>query len=82
MKELRIIQLGLVVVAFAALAAEAPDPASIVAAARDQIGKTVRYDASYRRLEVIHNIGAGVQEEDRLFEFKITGHYRIKQATN
>lgn len=26
---------------------------------------------------VIHNIGAGVQEEDRLFEFKITGHYRI-----
>lgn len=25
---------------------------------------------------VIHNIGAGVQEEDRLFEFKITGHYR------
>ena len=27
---------------------------------------------------VIHNIGSGVQEEDRLFEFKITGHYRIK----
>jgi uncharacterized protein YijF (DUF1287 family) len=27
---------------------------------------------------VIHDIGAGVQEEDRLFEFKITGHYRIK----
>ena len=27
---------------------------------------------------VIHNIGAGVQEEDRLFEFRITGHYRIK----
>lgn len=26
---------------------------------------------------VIHNIGAGVQEEDRLFEFEITGHYRI-----
>jgi len=26
---------------------------------------------------VIHNIGAGVQEEDLLFEFKITGHYRI-----
>jgi len=26
---------------------------------------------------VIHNIGAGVQEEDRLFEFKHTGHYRI-----
>ena len=27
---------------------------------------------------VIHNIGAGTQEEDRLFEFPITGHYRIK----
>ncbi len=26
---------------------------------------------------VIHNIGAGVQEEDRLFEFRISGHYRI-----
>jgi uncharacterized protein len=26
---------------------------------------------------IIHNIGAGVKEEDRLFEFKITGHYRI-----
>lgn len=29
---------------------------------------------------IIHNIGAGVQEEDRLFEFKITGHYRIKES--
>lgn len=26
---------------------------------------------------VIHNIGMGVREEDRLFEFKMTGHYRI-----
>ena len=26
---------------------------------------------------VIHNIGAGVREEDRLFEFEHTGHYRI-----
>ena len=26
---------------------------------------------------IIHNIGAGVQEEDRLFEFKLTGHYRM-----
>ena len=26
---------------------------------------------------VIHNIGVGTQEEDRLFEFKITGHYRL-----
>jgi len=28
---------------------------------------------------VIHNIGGGTKEEDRLFEFKLTGHYRIKQ---
>ena len=26
---------------------------------------------------VIHNIGDGAQEEDRLFEFELTGHYRI-----
>jgi uncharacterized protein len=25
---------------------------------------------------IIHNIGNGAQEEDRLFEFKLTGHYR------
>ncbi|MBM3839404.1 MAG: DUF1287 domain-containing protein [Verrucomicrobia bacterium] len=29
---------------------------------------------------VIQNIGAGTQEEDRLFEFKITGHFRIKKG--
>lgn len=29
---------------------------------------------------VIHNIGAGTQEEDRLFEFKLTGHYRVKRT--
>jgi len=28
---------------------------------------------------VIHNIGAGAREEDRLFDFKITGHYRIRK---
>jgi uncharacterized protein YijF (DUF1287 family) len=28
---------------------------------------------------VIHNIGAGTREEDRLFEFQLTAHYRIKQ---
>ncbi len=27
---------------------------------------------------IIHNIGAGAKEEDRLFEFKHTGHYRVK----
>ncbi len=26
----------------------------------------------------IHNIGRGTQEEDRLFDFPITGHYRVK----
>ena len=26
---------------------------------------------------IIHNIGAGVREEDRLFEFDLTGHYRV-----
>jgi uncharacterized protein YijF (DUF1287 family) len=26
---------------------------------------------------VIHNIGAGTQEEDRLFDFKLTGHFRV-----
>jgi uncharacterized protein YijF (DUF1287 family) len=31
----------------------------------------------FRRPLVIHNIGAGTQEEDVLFDFKITGHYRI-----
>ena len=28
---------------------------------------------------VIHNIGAGTKEEDRLFEFELTGHYRVKE---
>lgn len=28
---------------------------------------------------IIHNIGGGAREEDRLFEFPLTGHYRWKQ---
>jgi hypothetical protein len=28
------------------------------------------------RYEIIHNIGSGTNREDRLFEWKITGHYR------
>jgi len=32
--------------------------------------------AEPRRLQVIHNIGAGARMEDRLFDFEITGHYR------
>jgi uncharacterized protein YijF (DUF1287 family) len=31
---------------------------------------------------VIHNIGAGTQEENRLFEFPMTGHYRISTLKN
>ena len=29
---------------------------------------------------IIHNIGCGAQEEDSLFEFGITGHYRIPKT--
>ena len=29
---------------------------------------------------IIHNIGSGAQEEDRLFEFELTGHYRLNVA--
>jgi uncharacterized protein YijF (DUF1287 family) len=35
-----------------------------------------RTNADKRPL-VIHNIGHGAQEEDRLFDFRITGHYRV-----
>ena len=27
---------------------------------------------------VIHNIGSGVQEENILYSYKITGHFRLK----
>ena len=27
---------------------------------------------------IIHNIGAGAQEEDLLFAYKVTGHYRVR----
>ncbi|MDB6071670.1 MAG: hypothetical protein JWL81_2841, partial [Verrucomicrobiales bacterium] len=27
---------------------------------------------------IIHNIGQGTREEDRLFEFPITGHFRLR----
>lgn len=30
------------------------------------------------RYKIVHNIGGGQVEEDVLFEYKITGHYRIK----
>ncbi|EAV45302.1 hypothetical protein SIAM614_18294 [Roseibium aggregatum IAM 12614] len=33
-----------------------------------------------QRPMLVHNIGAGTQLEDRLFDFQITGHYRYKAA--
>lgn len=30
------------------------------------------------RYKIVHNIGGGQVEEDVLFEYKITGHYRVK----
>jgi uncharacterized protein YijF (DUF1287 family) len=27
---------------------------------------------------ILHNIGAGTQEEDILFQYRITGHYRLR----
>ena len=29
---------------------------------------------------IVHNIGAGPQEEDMLFDYKITGHYRLSKV--
>lgn len=34
------------------------------------------YDDSTKRYLIIHNIGGGAQAEDRLFDWKIIGHYR------
>ena len=31
---------------------------------------------------VIHNIGSGTKEENTLFAFKITGHFRLKIVPN
>ncbi|MBO9459544.1 DUF1287 domain-containing protein [Labrenzia sp. R5_0] len=39
-----------------------------------------RASADSERPMVVHNIGAGTQLEDRLFDFEITGHYRFKPA--
>jgi len=35
-------------------------------------------DADGRRLQIVHNIGAGPKMEDVLFAWKITGHYRFE----
>ncbi len=34
------------------------------------------WNPSSKRYSIIHNIGGGAHAEDRLFEWKITGHYR------
>jgi uncharacterized protein YijF (DUF1287 family) len=39
-----------------------------------------RKDASRKRPLIIHNIGYGTREEDMLYDFRITGHYRIAQG--
>jgi hypothetical protein len=35
-----------------------------------------RFNPDTNRYLIIHNIGSGTRAEDRLFEWKITGHYR------
>lgn len=42
---------------------------------------THRPNADSSRPLMVHNIGAGTKLEDRLFEFKITGHYRYRPQT-
>lgn len=44
----------------------------------DHIGVVVNKTRSSKNPLVIHNAGAGAQKEDVLFEWKITGHYRVK----
>jgi uncharacterized protein YijF (DUF1287 family) len=34
------------------------------------------YSESNKRYQIIHNIGGGAQTEDRIFDWKIIGHYR------
>jgi uncharacterized protein YijF (DUF1287 family) len=33
-------------------------------------------EADEKRMQIVHNIGAGPKMEDVLFNWKITGHYR------
>jgi len=34
------------------------------------------WNEAAKRYLIVHNIGGGLQEEDRLFDWKVTGHYR------
>ncbi len=47
---------------------------------RPHIGIVVPNPTGAGRPWIVHNIGAGPQMEDRLFEFPLTGHYRWKPA--
>ncbi|MFA5204113.1 MAG: hypothetical protein WC708_06865 [Lentisphaeria bacterium] len=58
----------------AAQAVAGVDTVQVVADARAQVGVTVGYDPAYRKLSYIGN---GAQEEDILFTYPITGHYRL-----
>jgi hypothetical protein len=42
----------------------------------------VAADGAAGRFKIVHNIGAGPQMEDVLFNWKITGHYRYLGQTN
>jgi uncharacterized protein YijF (DUF1287 family) len=44
------------------------------------IGVVVEDPAATGRPWIVHNIGAGPQLEDRLFEWKVVGHYRLRGA--
>jgi uncharacterized protein len=35
------------------------------------------YNEATKRYSIIHNIGGGAEMQDRIFEWKITGHYRF-----
>ncbi|MCY7376722.1 MAG: DUF1287 domain-containing protein, partial [Pyrinomonadaceae bacterium] len=37
------------------------------------------YNETTKRLLIIHNIGGGAMAEDRIFDWKIIGHYRYFQ---
>jgi uncharacterized protein YijF (DUF1287 family) len=36
-----------------------------------------RFSADWQRRLILHNIGGGAQEEDLLFVFDQTGHFRL-----
>lgn len=62
--------------------AELSKGTQLVEAARAQVGVTLSYDPAYRKSSsgvplVIHNIGGGAQEENVLFTYPHTGHFRV-----